>query len=143
YVKSDRLNIEEAEGQGFEWQYAYYHVENMVSYLNSIDAIPVEDSSYNDVVISKEKAKDFERLGYLNDLLRNSMMRSKYDDDSGSFFFYLWYYRDLAKTSYLYLHEESLNEDELVLIWQPQNEDEPYTEDMYLMGKSYYEENIK
>ena len=91
----------------------------------------------------EEKAKDFERLGYLNDLLRNSMMRSKYDDDSGSVFFYLWYYRDLAKTSYLYLHEESLNEDELVLIWQPQNEDEPYTEDMYLMGKSYYEENIK
>ena len=31
-------------------------------------------------------------------------------------------------------------EDELINEYA---EDEPYTEDMYLMGKSYYEENIK
>lgn len=142
-VKADRLTLHESEDLGYEWQYAFYHVENMVNYLKSVGAEAIEDETLNDSCVDKKRVDDFECLGFLNDLLRNSMLYTKFTDHAGSYFLYLWYYRDLAGTSYIYINPDSLNEDELVLLWQPQTEGDVYTEDMYLMGKSYYEDNIK
>ena len=143
YVKADRMEFKDAEKQGVNWLYSYYHVTNMVDYLESVEANVIEDESMVDSVVTKDIAKNFEELGFLNDLLRNSMMYTKYDEECGNYFYYLWYYRDFAKTSSIYANADSLNEDELVLIWQPQTEDDIYTEDMYLCGKDYYENNIR
>lgn len=142
YIKNDRLTIDDAEAAGYEWLYAYYHVDDMENYLNSLNTEVVEDSSLNSVEISSEYSKDFERLGYLNDLLRNTVMYTKHTDFCGSYLTYMWYYRDVSDTSYMYINKDSMTEDELVLIWQPRSEDNVETEDMYLMGKNYYESNI-
>lgn len=143
YVKNDRIILEDAEAKGYYWLYAYYHVDNMIHYLNSVHADVIEDESLNDKELSEDKAGKFERLGYLNDLLRNTVMYTQFDNDCGNYLFYLWYYRELCDTSYIYLNPESLDEDELVLIWQKRSDTDVETEDMYLCGKQYYEENIR
>ena len=143
YVKNDRWILEDAEDAGYEWIYAYYHVDNMVNYLNSLGTVVIEDGGMNEVMVPSDKESEFERVGYLNDLLRNSLMYSKFDNQCGNYFFYLNYYRDISDTAYLYANPSSLEEEELVLIWQPRSEDNVETEDMYLMGKNYYEKNIK
>ena len=143
YVKNDRWELDPAMEAGYEWLYAYYHVDNMENYLNSVNAEIVEDESMNDKEITEQQTESFERMGYLNDLLRNSMLYTKHDYACGNYFFHLWYYRDVSDTAYMYANVDSLSEDELVLIWQSRSEDNVETEDMYLMGKKYYEENIK
>ncbi|MDO4188078.1 MAG: hypothetical protein Q4D29_03735 [Lachnospiraceae bacterium] len=143
YVKCDKWELDPAQDAGYEWLYAFYHVYNMENYLNSVNANIIEDESMNSVTITDDKAENFEELGYLNDLMRNTMLYTNYDYECGNYFYYLWYYRDATDTAYIYANEESLSEDELVLIWQSRSEDNVETEDMYLMGKRYYEENIK
>lgn len=146
HVKGDRITLTHAIEQGEEWLYAYYHVDNMVNYLNATYSTVEEDESLNECEVPEEKRNEFENLGYLNDLLRNTVMYSSHDIECGNFTYYLWYYSYFAKTSYMYLQTESLDEDELVLIWQPRSKDtkeDRATEDMYLMGKSYFEENIR
>lgn len=146
YVKNDRYILPELEERGDCWLSAYYHVENMENYIDSVYAEFEEDESMNSIVLNDEQARTFEQLGYLNDLLRNTVMYTKVDWELGNFDYFLWYYTNFAKTGYIYGNIESLNEDELVLIWQPKGDDTPIeaaTEDMYLMGKNYFEENIR
>lgn len=143
YVKNDRWELNQAMDAGYEWQYAYYHVQNMENYLMSVGANYIEDETLNDVNVTENEAEDFERIGYLNDLLRNTMLYSAHDNQCGNYFFHVWYYRDASDTAYMYANVNSLNEEELVLIWQSRSEDNVETEDMYLMGRNYYEEHIK
>lgn len=142
YVKKDKVKLEEAEKKTY-WLYAYYHMYNMTNYLNSVDANVISDESMNEDYVTSDKASDFECLGYTNDLLRNTMLYTKKDIECGNYFYFLNYYRDMSDTSYFYLNAQSLNDDEYVILWQERNEDDLITEDMYLMGKKYYEENIK
>lgn len=142
YVKDDIWTLEDTQERGCEWLYSYYHVKNMVNFLKSVEADVSYDTEMNSVVISDED-ENFDRLGYLNDLLRYSFVYSDYREECGSYLYYMWYYMDLTDTSYLYVHPESLDEEELVLIWQGRSEDNIETEDMYLCGRKYYEDNIR
>ena len=142
YIKNDVVSLHEAEDAGYEWIYSYYHVKNMRNYLNSIGSIVIDDEEMNEKFVSTDQANEFEKLGYLNDLLRNSLMYSNDTDDVGNFLFYLNYYRDVSDTAYIYANVESLSEEELVILWQPRSEDNVETEDMYMMGRKYYEDKI-
>lgn len=146
YVKDDELTIDEANAMGFYWQYAYCHNKNMVHYLESVNAEVAPDSEMNDVIVEEKDRSDFDEVGYLNDLLRNTMMYSGMDGEVGNYLYYVWYYRDFTQAAKLYANAESLeNAEEVVLIWQKQEGEDirPETEDMYLMGKEYYEKTIK
>lgn len=144
YVKNDYFNFEEADQYGVDWTYGFYHGHNALFYLRSVFANAVEDPEMNEYVIPENIRGDFESLGFLNDMLRNTMMYSDYDYLVGNYFFYLMYYRDLAATSNIYVNADSIKDsDELVLIWQQKDGENLETEDMYLMGKEYYENKIK
>jgi len=145
YVKDDEITIDEATSIGYYWQYSYCHNKNMVHFLESVNAEVVHDSEMNDIIVEEADRADFEEVGYLNDLLRNTMMYSGIDNEVGNYLYYVWYYRDFTQAAKLYANAESLkNAEELVLIWQRQDGDvRPETEDMYLMGKDYYESHIK
>jgi len=44
----------------------------------------------------------------------------------------------------VYMNTDSLqNADEIVVLWQPQGCDAGETEDVYIMSKEYFEENIR
>ena len=143
YVKDDAMHgVEEANNGGFYWQYAYSHYYDMVHFLESINAEVVPDATMNDTVVSEDRIGDFEEVGYLNDLLRNSMMYSGKDSEIGNYLYYLWYYGTFTKPAKLYANADGLKDtDEIVIIWQPQGDgyEEKATEDMYLMSKEYYD----
>ena len=144
YVKNDRFTVEESEAAGFDFTYAYYHVENVENYLRSVNCEVIEDESMNETKVGEDRFADFERLGYLNDMLRNTVMYTKHDNGCGNYFFFLWYYRDMTKTAYVYMNTEGLDEtDEIVVLWQAQGVDAGETEDVYIMSRDYYEENIR
>lgn len=144
YIKRDPVKMKEAEEMGVYWVYSLYHMRNMTSYLRSIDADLIKEDEMNEDAVPESLAGDFEKLGYTNDFMRNTMLYTKHDMESGNYLYFLNYYRDLSDTAYFYINSDSLNgDDEYVLLWQPRSEEDLITEDMYLMGRKYYEENVK
>lgn len=143
YVKADKLKIKDAEEKNTYWLYAYYHYHNVVNYLKSINANIIKDEEMNKDAVSESLMGDFENLGYTNDFLRNTMLYTRHDEESGNYLYFLTYYRDMSDTSYIYINSDSLDDDEYVLLWQARSDDDLITEDLYLMGRKYYEEKIK
>lgn len=144
YVKDDEITMAHAEYLGYSWMYAFYHAKDMKNYLDSVGARVIPDENMNRAKVTEEIAEDFENLGYTSDLLRNTVMYTKTENDCGNYLFYQTYYREMCDTSYIFLNTESLKDtDELVLLWQHRLGSSLETEDMYLMGKDYYEEHFK
>lgn len=145
YIKNDYVDYDQIDSGEIDayWQYVPYHVHNMKRYLDSVNALPVPCDAYNAVTVPLELRNDFEDLGYINDLMRNTMLYSEYDAEFGNYFAYLWYYRDKAASSNFYVNTDSLERDEeLVLIWQQKDGENTETEDMYLMGKTYFDDKF-
>jgi len=139
YVKDDPITNEEAVAAGFYWQYNVCHYHNMVHFMESVGATVIPEKTMNESVVTEKNSDDFESLGYVNDMLRNTMMYSGIDNEIGNFLYYLYYYRDLSGTAYFFVNTDGLMDaDELVLIWQNQEENK-HSEDMYLMTKEYYD----
>ncbi|MCR4923817.1 MAG: hypothetical protein K5931_07395 [Lachnospiraceae bacterium] len=148
YMKNDRYTIDEAKAEGKDYLYAYYHVVNMVNFADFAGAKVIQDESMNSYFLPKEKiASDFELLGYANDMFRYSFIMNDFLEELGNYFTYYWYYSDYLKEIYAYLNVEkdSKGEDistakDLVIWWDSSKDVEE--ENIYVMTKTYYEENI-
>lgn len=147
YTKKDPVTIEEAEGDGFDYLYSYYHYKNPVKYLIHYGSNVVSEETYNNSVINEEKATDFSDIGYANDMLRNVCLLAKQDSTViSTYFFYYWYYAEHLNGMHVYVNFDGLNDsNELVLLWQNEEENgrKLEEEDFYLMTKDYYDRNIK
>lgn len=124
--------------------YSIFHGYNVANYLESVDAKMIPDETMNESVIDETLRGQFENMGYLNDMLRNTVLYTKHEQEWSNYFAYVWYYRDFSGSAYVYINPDSLkNTDELVLLWQRQNSEDARTEDLYIMGKSFYNDNFK
>lgn len=144
YVKDDAFHThEETKEAGYWWEFGTNHYYSMVHYLESVYANVIPKKELNDSTVSTEKRSDFESIGYTNDMFRNMCMYSGINDETGNYLYYLHWYRDATKPAKMYMNVDSLKEDdEIVIIWQFQGDD-GLTEDMYVMGRQYYENEIK
>lgn len=147
YTKCDYVSIEEAEGQGFDYLYSYYHFRNPVNYLEHYGSTVISDEMYNNSVIESRFTSDFEDIGYANDLLRNVCMYYPQDGTViSTYFFHYWYYAEHLNEMHIYVNFDGIyDSDELVFLWQNEVKDGKILEeeDFYLMTKDYYDRNIK
>lgn len=147
YTKNDRISIEEAEGQGFDYLYSYYHCKSPVNYLKHYGGNVVLKESLNNSVIDGDLLDDFESIGYANDLLRNSCMYYPQDNTViSTYFFHYWYFAEHLGAMNVYVNYDGLyDSDELIFLWQNKVEDGKVLEeeDFYLMTKDYYDRNFK
>ena len=147
YTKMDPVTIEEAEGNGYDFLYAYYHYKNPVNYLTHYGSNVISDELLNNSVINKKMKGDFEHIGYANDMLRNACMYyDKESSDVTTYFYHYWYYGEHVKALNIYVNFDGLyDSDELVFLWQNQMEDGKILEeeDFYLMTKDYYDRNFR
>ncbi len=150
YMKNDPMDIDTAQGMGKEWLYSYYHAKNSAAYVPFIDGNAVLDQTMNETMLSKEQIEEeFERLGMANDMYRYTFICTPQWDETGSYFYYYWYYSEVLPEFFAYINTEkdSAGEDigtseELVLLWDsPMGEAE--LEDIYLMTRRYYEEKVR
>ncbi|MBQ7562576.1 MAG: hypothetical protein IJT16_01150 [Lachnospiraceae bacterium] len=150
YMKDDPMDIDDAQDMGKDWLYSYYHAVNSASYIPFIGGETVKDASMNDTMLTKEQiSEEFGRLGMANDMYRYSFICTPQFDETGSYFYYYWYYYEHLPEIYAYINtaKDSAGEDiassrELVLLWaSPMGDAE--LEDIYLMTKRYYEENVR
>ena len=143
YVKDDAVTNEEACDAGLYWQYSVHHYYNMVHFLEAVNAEVIPDKTMNDCVVGEDRMDEFENIGCMNDMLRNMMLYSGIDHEMGNYLYSQWYYREHTKPVYLYANAESLaGAEDIVVLWQPQKGDAE-SEDMYLMGRDYFEAYIK
>ena len=141
-VKDDMADSYDEELAYVE-KYAVFHGYNVVNYLESVGAIVVLDETMNNSYVSTELRSSFDNMGYINDMLRNSVMYSKHAKEWSNYFAYLWYYRDASDPAYIYVNADSLlDSEDIVLLWQPQEGASRCTEDLYIMGKQFYNENF-
>jgi len=138
YIKDDLVDF--LVDTPYAYQYAAFHGRNPINYLESVDAKIVMDASMNDKYVLAPNTDDFENIGYLNDFMRNTVLYTKYDREWANYFAYVWYYRDFAKPSHIYVNADGLEDtDEIVVIWQRVEGEEEQTEDLFIMSKDYYE----
>jgi len=147
YTKNDKVTIEEAEGQGFDYLYSYYHFKNPVRYLEHYGAKVISDEAFNNSVIEGGLTEDFTNIGYVNDMLRNTCMFHPLDKTViFTYFFHFWYYSEHLNGMKLYVNFDGLyDSEELVFLWQNEIKDGKALEEegFYLMTKDYYDRNIK
>ncbi|MBR2276000.1 MAG: hypothetical protein IJ873_08085 [Lachnospiraceae bacterium] len=150
YMKNDPMDIDDAQDMGKDWLYSYYHALNSAAYVPFVGGEAVPDESMNDTMLTDAQIEgDFERLGMANDMYRYSFICTPQFDETGSYFYYYWYYYEHLPEIYAYINrsKDSAGEDiatskELVLLWDsPMGDAE--LEDVYLMTKRYYEENVR
>ena len=144
YVKDDRISWDDLGGREPEnvyWLYIYYHAQNALNWLGYSGAGVISDGSLNDAFVGSGLKSDFEELGIINDMFRNTCMLNDFWEELGNYFYYYWYYAGLCDEMHVYLNTDGLKEaDRLVLLWQSDNGDE--SEDLYLMSYDYYESRI-
>ena len=142
YTKNDPYTIEEAEAIGYDWLYAYYHMNNPVLFLEHYGANVVKDEAMNMTFVTEEKKADFEQIGYANDMLRNVCMYYPDIYETATYFYHQWYYADHMDGLKVYVNYEGINDtDEYVFLWQ--NVDGTELEEFYFMTKDYYDRNIR
>ena len=150
YTKDDPMDFEDADAMGKNWMYGFYHQRNAVSYLDMIEASAVSDESLNGTMLTKTQIdEDFHKLGPANDMLRYSFICTDFWDEVGNFFNYYWYYSTHLSEIDVYLNtdpdsngEDIASAGELVLLWDsPEGAKEE--ENLYIMTKAYYEENVR
>lgn len=113
---------------------------NSENSLKAFGAETIRDASLNDVIISDEMRKDFEVLGYANDMLRYSAAVGFEPESYWNYFHHCYIYNDRGVPLQIYLHVTDMDSD-LVALWQ--KVPEGYGEDLYIMDKDYFEENVK
>ncbi len=151
YTKADRYkDFEEAEREGKNWLYGFYHMRNTVRYLKFTGAFVEPRKDMNGTMLTDEQIeKDFYKLGPANDMYRYSFLCTDFKDEIGNYFTYYWYYSDHLSEIDVYLNTspDSKGEDigsagELVVLWDsPEGPREE--ENFYLMTRTYYEENVR
>ncbi len=148
YVKDDTFLIDEAEGHGKNYLYAYYHAKNMYWFLDMAGAETIRSEDMNDTMINEAQMKDdFVSLGNTNDMFRYCFMYNDIPDEPGNYFTYYWYYYDYLDTIKAYINQTAdpsgetvFDADELVILWDA--EDGTEEEDIYIMTKAYYDEAV-
>ncbi|MCR5108685.1 MAG: hypothetical protein K6B28_11045 [Lachnospiraceae bacterium] len=149
YVKDDKYGIDEAKAEGKDYVYSYYHMVNAVNYAEFSGAEVIKDSTMNGTMVSDERLKnDFEKLGYANDMFRYTFLMNDYVEELGNYFTYFWYYFDHLSDIYAYINtgadsrgEDISEAEELVILWDSSKTKEE--ENIYVMTKTYYEDNIR
>lgn len=142
YMKEDYKTIPESEELGFNWMYGYFHYIAPSEYFEHYGSKVIHDESLNNIVIEHDEHPELEDIGYANDMLRNVCLFHPDTTAAADYFFHYWYYREWVKGMHIYANLDGIKDaDELVLIWQNVSEDEE-TEDLYLMTKQYFDENI-
>lgn len=120
------------------WMYEYYHQNNLTDFLTAAGATVVAKDEYNDSIIDDEKIKDFEWLGYTNDLNRYLFPLSKLNEEWSNSFFYYWYYSTYLPLSEVYVMGENVNTATELVILSDDNENETW----YVMTKDYYDREV-
>ncbi len=131
YVKDDFYTVHDTEQEGKSFLYAYYHARNMYWFLERCGAKFIKEASMNDEhVEAAVRESSFTRLGYTNDMFRYCFLYNDLIDEPGNYFNYYWYFYEYldAVSAYVCNETDSRGEtvftsDELVVIWQPKNED--------------------
>lgn len=142
YMKEDYKTIPESEELGFNWMYGYFHYIAPSAYFEHYGSEVIHDEELNNIVIKKDEHPEFEDIGYANDMLRNVCLFHPDTTEIADYFSHYWYYREWVKGMHIYANLDGIKDaDELVLIWQNVSENEE-TEDLYLMTKQYFDENI-
>lgn len=150
YTKNDPMDFEDAMLLGKDWHYGYYHVNNAVWYLELLDARVVQEDGMNGSMPTEEQIRtDFENMGPANDMFRYTFLCSKHFDEPGNYFSHFWYYADHLSEIDVYLNPHAdpdgadiASAEELVMLWDSQ-EGAKEEENIYIMTKAYYEENVK
>ena len=148
YVKDDTFLVHEAEEHGKNFLYAYYHAKNMYWFLDMAGAETVRSKNMNDKMVSPSQIEnDFAFLGNTNDMFRYCFMYNDIPDEPGNYFTYYWYYSDFLNIIKAYANETAdsngetiFNADELVILWD--TVDGTDEEDIYIMTKAYYDEEV-
>ncbi len=147
YTKDDRMTIDESVAEGKNWLYAYYHNENAINFMELSGATVIPDTALNDTMVDGEGKKDFQDLGYANDMFRYSFLCNDFFEELGNYFTYYWYYSDYLPEIHVYLNTTDtqkygniFNADELVVLWDGSPENE--AENLYIMTKAYYEGEV-
>lgn len=150
YTKNDPMDFEDAEAMGKNWMYGFYHQTNIVNYLNLIEAYQINDEGMNGTMLTGARIEeDFYKLGPANDMLRYSFICTDFREELGNSFNYFWYYSDHLSEIDVYLNikpdingQDIASADDLVLLWDsPEGAVEE--ENLYIMTKAYYEENVR
>lgn len=141
YMKDDEETLYTVTLKNFEWLYSYYHYRNPSEYFRHYGSNVVHDKTLNNSVINAEKQKDFEDIGYANDMLRNVCLYHPDNTGAADYFYHYAYYRAYVNSMHIYVNFDGITDkDELVLLWQLQTGNEgDETEDLYLMTKDYYD----
>lgn len=144
YVKNDFKNIwETTEQLHFDWVYTYFHQINPTEYIKHYGAEVVQEDSLNNSVINEDQKKDFEFVGYANDMLRNACIFHPDVTEASNYFYHYVFYSEKCGPMSIFVNPDGLSEtDELVFLWQNVSEDD-MTEDFYLMTKDYYDKCFK
>jgi len=143
YMKEDPSNLYLVTLTQFMWLYPYYHYHNASLYFEHYGSKVIHDESLNNSVINGDCRNDFEDIGYANDMLRNVFLYHSDNTGAADYFYHYAYYRAYVNGMHIYVNFDHIAEnEELVLLWQLQNPDDPTdeTEDLYLMTKTYYDE---
>lgn len=144
YMKDDQSDLYQVTLTEFMWLYPYYHYHNPSLYFEHYRSRVIHDDSLNNSVIKANEKEDFEDIGFANDMLRNVCLYHQDDTGAADYFYHYAYYRVYVNAMHIYVNFDGITDtDELVLLWQLQNPDDSTdeTEDLYLMTKSYYDNN--
>ena len=130
------------------FSYSYYSDNNYGLFFKKyaggaeIDDTLPEPGLVTKVMDEKKRDKYFTYIGFTSDMLRNSFLVNEDREYVNSYFHYSYFYYDLDdetmdRNYHAYLAPKDIAEaDDLVAIWDSY-------ENLYLMSRDYYEENIK
>ncbi len=145
-AKNDIYTIEEAEGEGKDFMYSYYHAKNIHRFIKAAGGTLQKDDGLNDVNLStKAVADDFAPLGIANDMFRYMFMYNDGTDWTDNYFSYYWYYNEHLSPIKAYLCDKKdssghtvFDSDDLVVMWNTSADREE--EDIYIMTGGYYDD---
>ena len=148
YVKDDVYMINEAEEHGKNFNYALYHARNEYYFLDYLKTDLIKDASMNDVIVTDDLiSRDFESLGQINYMLRYSFLYVDLPYESANYFAYYWYYYEYLDRIDAYMCTEAdskgetvFTSNDLVMFWN--TVDGVEEEDLYIMTRDYYENNL-
>lgn len=149
YVKNDEYLLSDAENHGKYFLYAYHHSKDICWFLDYAGATVVRDKNVAEVPMDKMRIEsDFEELGITSDMFRYCFLYSDIPDEPGNYFSYYWYYYEDLKAIKAYMNispdgngKTVFDSDELMILWN--TVDDVEEEDIYIMTRDYYDNNVK
>ncbi len=142
YTKNDPALFDDNEPEGKEYVYSYYHMYNAQNFIKaSHPKRLIASDDLNDVFLTDAQKEDFDELGITNDMFRNTVMYGRHLDEPGTYFSYLWYYKEIMPLMHAYVHADDLADaEEVLVLWDDGHEKEPC--DLYIMSMDYYREAV-